>query len=262
MPRMIPGLPAGDFYYPAGRTGILRAHRAISSGIIDGASLGGARGAHAPRLSGVVSDFLTAIIDMQPLRGPYLEHGEQIESDMLDGRVDLICPGPHALPELVYRNHAGKVPMHRASSTVSEIAPITLYLKHSMRRGGMVVIEEPEAHLHPRDQVRLAGHLVCLVRRGANVMITTHSGTLFEAISQYLEVSPLPPEKRRRAVGTDKLYLCPNEAAPHLFAPDGKGGCVAKKIDMSAEDGISQDEFVDVEKFLYDVNMRIEEYSD
>lgn len=260
MPRMIPGLPAGSFYFPAGRTGILQAHRTISSGIIDGTSLGGTRGGHAPGLPGVVSDFATAIINIQPLRGPYMKHGEQIESDMLDGRVSLIYPGRHALPELVYRNHADRVPIHRASSTVSEIAPITLYLKHSMGRGGMVVIEEPEAHLHPRNQIRLAGHLVGLVRGGANVVITTHSGTLFEAVSQYLEVSPLPPEKRRRAVGTDNLYLCPNEVAPHLFAPDGKGGCVARKIDMSAEDGFLQDEFVDAEKFLYDINIRIEEY--
>ena len=262
MPRMIPGLPAGIFYFPAGRTGILQAHRTISSGMMDGASLGGTRGGHAPGLPGVVSDFATAIIDIQPLRGPYMKHGEQIESDMLDGRVALIYPGRHALPELVYRNHAGRVPIHRASSTVSEIAPITLYLKHSMRRGGMVVIEEPEAHLHPRNQIRLAGHLVGLVRRGANVMITTHSATLFEAVSQYLEVSSMPPEKRRRAVGTDELYLCPNEVAPHLFAPDGKGECVAKKIDMSAKDGISQDEFVDADKILNDANMRIVEYLD
>ena len=122
----------------------------------------------------------------------------------------------------------------------------------------MLVIEEPEAHLHPRSQLRLAGHLVGLVRGGASIMITTNSATLFEAVSQYLEVGPLPPEKRRRAVGTDELYLCAGEVAPHLFEPDGKDGCVARKLDMSTDDGISQGEFMDVDKTLNDINMRIE----
>ena len=90
-------------------------------------------------------------------------------------------------------------------------------------------------------------------------MITTHSGTLFEALSQYLEVSPMSPENRKRAMGTDRLYLHPNEVAPHLFVPDGKNGCTAKNISMSAEDGISQDEFVEVDKILNDTNIRIEE---
>ena len=258
-PLMVPHLPPGGLYFPAGRTGILQAHRAISSGIIEGAPLGGIPGMRMPRLSGVISDFVLAVTSMHPIRGPYLKIGEEIERDMLGGRMDLTYPDRHGLPELVYRGRGGGVPMHRASSAISEIAPITLYLKHGMERGGMLAIEEPEAHLHPRSQVRLAGHLVRLVRTGVNVMITTHSGALLEALSQYVEVGPMPPEARRRAVGTDALHLSPSEVAAHLFAPDKSGGCIAKNIAVSAEDGIAQDEFVDADKILDDTNMRIVE---
>ena len=259
MPRMIPCLPTSNFYFPAARTGILQVHHTISSSIVDGASLGGAPGMQIPRLSGVIIDFVSAMANMRPLRGPYLKLGEEIESDMLGGRIGLAYPNRHALPEFLYKNHGVNVPIHRASSTVSQLAPVILHLKHGIREGGMLTIEEPEAHLHPRIQLQLAGHLTSLVRNGINVMITTHSATLLEAISQYLEVSPMSPKDRKSAVGTENLYLCADELAPHLFTPDGDDGCIARKIDMSAEDGISQDEFAEVDKVLDDTNTHIEE---
>ena len=259
LPRMVPGLPASSVYFPAARTGILQAHRAISSAIVRGAPCGGAEGSQAPRLSGVVSDFVSAMIDMCPVRGPYFDIGSQMESDLFGGHIGLKHSDHHAFPEMVYRNHGGDVPVRRASSTISELAPLTLHLKHRAVRGGMLVVEEPEAHLHPDSQLRLAGHVVRMVRNGVNVLITTHGDTLFEAIGQYMEVGAMPPESRRRALGTDELYLREDEVAPHLFAP-GRDGSTAKKIRVSAKDGISQDEFIRVAETLCENNARIEEY--
>ena len=262
-PRMIPGLPASSVYFPAARTGILQAHRAISSAIVRSAPYGGggADGIQAPRLPGVVSDFVSAIIDTYPVRGPYFDIGSKMEDDMFGGgSVSLMYPDRRTFPELVYRHPGGDVPVHRASSTVSELAPLTLFLKHRIGGGGMLAVEEPEAHLHPGSQLRLAGHMVKLVRSGVNVMITTHSATLFEAIGQYLEAGAMSPEDRKRALGASDLYLCADEVAPHLFAPGGKGGSTAKKIAVSSKDGISQDEFIKADQLLSENNARIEEY--
>ena len=161
--------------------------------------------------------------------------------------------------ELVYGDAGVDVPMHRASSTVAELAPLTHCLKHHAMGDDMLVIEEAEAHLHPRSQVRLAGHMVGLVRSGANVMITTHSAVLLESISQYLQTSLLRPKDRRHALGTGDLYLCEGEVAPHLFRPDGQGGSIVEKIPMSADEGIAQDEFIDIDRMLNETNIRIEE---
>ena len=260
LPRMIPGLPAAGFYLPAARTGILQAHRTISSAIVKGAPYGGAEDVQVPRLSGVASDLVSSIIDMHPVRGPYFDIGSRMESDMFGGHVGLRHSDRHAFPEIIYRQPGGDVPVHRASSTVSELAPLALFLKHRIARGGMLVVEEPEAHLHPGSQLRLAGHMVRLVRGGINVMITTHSATLFEAIGQYLEASAMPPEGRKRALGADDLYVRADEIAPHLFSP-GRGGSTAERIAASARDGVSQDEFIKADQLLSDNNARIEEYS-
>lgn len=260
LPLMVPWLPASSAYIPASHAGILQAHTAISSWMARGAPYGGAEDAAVPRLPGVVSDFVSDVIDTYPIRGPYFDIGSRMESDMLGGHIVPGHSGRCTFPEMVYRGRGGRsVPVRRASSTVSELAPLALFLKHRIPRGGMLVVEEPEAHLHPDDQLRLAGHVVGMVRGGVNAVITTHGDTLFEAIGQYLEASAMPPEDRRRALGAGGLYLCEDEVAAHRFAP-GRDGSTAERIDSSARDGIKQDEFIRAAEALCENNARMEEY--
>ena len=250
-------IPGRSDYFPAARSGILQAHRVITSNIVRNAPYAGIEDIHVPRLSGVVSDLVSAIIDMHPSRGIYHSVGSQIESDIFAGRVNLRYQVPDAVPEIVYEQSKVAVPIHRTSSTISELAPFTLYLKHAAARG-VIIIEEPEAHLHPQNQVRLAGHIVSLVRKGAGIIITTHSACLFEAISQYLQAGSLPPRDRKGALGHEGLYLGEHEVAPHIFK-QGDDGSVVELVDMSAKEGIDQEEFIKEDRLLSENNMRIEE---
>jgi len=255
--HILAGIPGRSDYFPAARSGILQAHRMITSNIVRNAPYAGIEDIHVPRLSGVVSDFVSAIIDMHPYRGIHHDAGSRIESDIFAGHVHLKYRDPDSVPEIVYERSKVTVPIHRASSTISELAPLTLYLKHATARG-VIVIEEPEAHLHPHNQAVLAGHIVRLVRGGANIIITTHSAPLFEAISQYLQAGPLPPRDRKNALGHEDLYLGEHEVAPHLFK-QGAGGSVVEPVDMSAKEGIEQEEFIREDRLLSENNMRLVE---
>ena len=250
-------IPGRSDYFPAARSGILQAHRVITSNIVRNAPYAGIEDIHVPRLSGVVSDFVSAIIDMHPSRGIHHGVGSQIESDIFAGHVNLRYRDPDAVPEIVYEQSKVAVPIHRTSSTISELAPFTLYLKYAASHG-VIIIEEPEAHLHPQNQVRLAGHIVSLVREGAGIIITTHSACLFEAISQYLQAGSLPPRDRKGALGHEDLYLSEHEVAPHIFR-QGNEGSVVELVDMSAKEGIDQEEFIKEDRLLSENNMRIEE---
>ena len=257
--QAVAGIPSRSRYFPAARSGILQAHRVIASNVVKNAPYAGIEDIHVPRLSGVVSDFVSDIIDMQPTRGDHHDIGSRIENDIFGGSVRLKYADPGTIPEIFCERSTVTVPIHRTSSTISELAPFTLHLKHRAEGRGVLIIEEPEAHLHPRNQSLLAGHIVKLVREGANVIITTHSSTLFESASQYLRASRLQPEGRKNALGGEDLYLREDEIAPYIFKADGEGGSIVERIELSAEDGIEQEAFVKEDRLLNETNLRIEE---
>ncbi len=46
----------------------------------------------------------------------------------------------------------------------------------------ILILEQPEIHLHPRAQARLAELLVCLARTGRRIIIETHSDHLINRL--------------------------------------------------------------------------------
>lgn len=49
----------------------------------------------------------------------------------------------------------------------------------------LLVIDEPEVHLHPDWQVEYAKVLISLIKRGVKVLVTSHSPYLIEALNKY-----------------------------------------------------------------------------
>ena len=47
---------------------------------------------------------------------------------------------------------------------VSELAPLVLFIRGLIQPGDTLIIEEPEAHLHPGAQTEIAATLARLVR--------------------------------------------------------------------------------------------------
>lgn len=64
---------------------------------------------------------------------------------------------------------------------VSQVLPVLVALR-AADEGRLVYLEEPEIHLHPRAQTRLADILADAARRGVRVVAETHSSLLLTAI--------------------------------------------------------------------------------
>lgn len=63
--------------------------------------------------------------------------------------------------------------------------------------GRLVYLEEPELHLHPRAQSRLAAVLAEAAGRGIRVVAETHSALLLRAIQTLVARGDLEPEQVR-----------------------------------------------------------------
>jgi predicted ATPase len=65
------------------------------------------------------------------------------------------------------------------------------------RPGALVVVENPEAHLHPRGQVRLAGLLSTAAAQGVQVLIETHSDHVLNGVRLAVHAGTLSPNDTR-----------------------------------------------------------------
>ena len=62
---------------------------------------------------------------------------------------------------------------------------LAMLLRASMIPGSVVLLENPEAHLHPKGQTEMGKMIACAVKAGVQVIVETHSDHLFDGIRIY-----------------------------------------------------------------------------
>lgn len=247
------------YYLPAARSGILQGHRALAAGLVRMAPYAGIKPMEVPGFSGVVADFISGILTLSERRRGLCEVAERFERDVMQGEIALRVPQQDLPTEIRYRYCETDIPLHRSSSTVSELAPLILYLKYVLEPGGVLIVEEPEAHLHPANQRAMAKLLVECVRKGLCVVVTTHSDWLVQQLSNFIMLSQLESRAVARKCGYSRdLYLRPDEVGAYVFSRERRGhGHKIDSIEVAAE-GIPEDEFLRIHEALYEETVAIE----
>lgn len=109
-----------------------------------------------------------------------------IETEMTKGKLFV---KKEMLPMIKYSPSGvdKEIPLYAASSIVSELSPLLLLFKSDINFRTLI-IEEPEAHLHPELQQKMAKLIINLVNRDIPVWITTHSDTMLQHINNMLNL--------------------------------------------------------------------------
>ena len=246
-------------YLPADRAGVMHAHQVAVRGLIAGASRTSLRrDSPMPVLSGVLGDFLEQLVSLasEPIfrsrKGQDNDLALRLERGLMRGAVR-VERSQIDYPSFVYRPSGWKrdLPLMNASSMVSELAPVVLYLRHIVDPGDTLIIEEPESHLHPAMQVEFVRLLAAAVKAGIRIIITTHSEWVLEELANLVLMSELPVEHRAGIEGAD-LALTPDEVGAWFFEPEyERGGSVVKEIPLDKEMGKFPSEFGLVTAELY-----------
>ena len=260
-------------YLPSDRAGVMHAHQMAVRGIIDRASRIALRSEpQMPTLSGVLGDFLGQLVELadQPqfylhqMKESYYHLASNLERQIMHGEVR-VERGQISYPSFVYRPDGWErsLPLMNASSMVSELAPVALYLRHVVQPGDLLIIEEPEAHLHPQMQVEFTRLLASAVQAGVRILITTHSEWVLEELANLVRLSDLPPE-RRQGLDDPDIALTPDQVGAWLFEHDAeRKGSVVKEINLELEAGTFPSGFGLVTEDLYNrwagISNRIEE---
>ena len=253
LPQVFGPLTLRAFYLPADRGGVMSTHKAFIQGLIDSSSR---IGPPAPAVSGVIADFLRQLFSIEPNGLSHRRHAsrdnlvEQIEDRVLEGSV-CIRRSATGLPVFTYRPEGLKVdmPLMNASSMVSELAPVVLYLRHIVRPDDLLIVEEPESHLHPAMQVEFIRQLAAVVNSGVRVLVTTHSEWLLDGLANLVERDKLSGDRKR--VNGDDVALRPDQVGVWLFEKKLRPrGSVVKEIHLD-DSGLFPSGFRDVAAALH-----------
>ena len=265
---------AVSHYLPAVRGGIMQSHRTLVSALIGLAPRAGlSEASPVPLFSGVLSDFMQKLIDIDDknihrrfdqrflprrsrTRREIIGIGDDMEQKILHGKIE-VKRSRADYPDFRYVFGSGKkehdLPLMSASSMVSELAPVSLFVRHYVGEGDLLIIEEPEAHLHPAAQLVITDILVQLANAGVNVLITTHSDNVLEKISNNVLTSIV--EKKIKS-----QFLEERKVSAYLFNrpktnPHKK--TKVNKIKFDDENGYLTNDHLNVSTALHNDSVRL-----
>ena len=276
--RLFAPLNRPAYYLPADRAGVMHAHQVVIRALIASASRT-ALGSDLPlpALSGVLGDFLEQLVELAGGRSvrrrltPRVQMNaktnviaEDLERKILGGQLRRE-ETQIDYPSFVYRpiDWTLDLSLTNSSSMVSELAPVVLYLREVLESGDLLIVEEPESHLHPEMQVEFTRILAKAVRSGVRVLITTHSEWVLEELANLIRLSELPEERRDGIEGAD-VALEHSEVGAWFFNSGEEGkGSVVREIPLDIEEGAFPSGFGLITETLYNrwatISERIEE---
>lgn len=218
--RDLHGLSSRETYFlPASRTGFMLLYRPLTNYSVERAfgNSDSANERNPSRLSKSAVDFLKLIgSGLTDKPGPFAAEADDLEK-VLRGSLEL--RRGVGMNQYYYHSEDGhEIAMPLVSSMVTELAPIILVLRHAPSIS-MLVLEEPEVHLHPAVQRKLAVVIARLIRKGVKVVITTHGDLFCHQLNNLIKLGAHPRRAEMQAqLGyTDMDYLLPDEVSGYDF---------------------------------------------
>ena len=268
-------MPDTAHYLPAIRGGIMQSHRGLVDAVMAQAPFVGLQGHFhrmnsTPMFTGVLSDFMRKLIDV-PVIGirayrrtsPFMPRrirqnsnivpiGERMENEIMDGEIK-IRKNETGYPDFRYKFSRGgkerELSLNNTSSMVSELAPISVFVRHHLGEGDLFIVEEPEAHLHPKGQRAISDVLVQLANAGVFVLATTHSDIVLEQIGNAVRRAGL--ENKKSAAKNGGVSLNENQAAAYSFHERIRGKTKVKSVKFETVEGFATDDHLKASTALY-----------
>ena len=146
------------------------------------------------RIDKPTEDFLSRIYNLNSAEQTPLAAIADTLQNRLYGGDNLIVNQPEgALPDFVYKVQGteNNLRLHLVSSMVTETSPILVGFRHWVQPNGLVIIDEPESHLHPEAQSALINVLAEAVNQGLRLILITHSPYILSCVNNLIKFGKL-----------------------------------------------------------------------
>lgn len=230
-----------SFYIPAERSEIIIDKKLLSRKIQNKSDI-------SKNQSEVLANLLN--IDSNK-RGIYYDIACELEKNLSSIIVDI--DETNVFNNVVYENSEThkNIPSRLLSTSIHELSIFILYLKYVLNEGDLLIIEEPEAHLHPANQRLLIKYFVKLINKGLKILITTHSDYMISQIDNMINLSNMSEEDLNKLNYTKEDILNFKDVNIYNFKENPDKTYNTEKI-IILEDGFVEDNFSKIANELYD----------
>lgn len=135
------------------------------------------------------------LVQIKKQKAPTADLAAKIESDILKGKMVISSDG-----ELRFKTKKMEkdIAFSLASSAVKTIAPIILFLKHKTAHNQVLIIDEPELNLHPKNQILLARIFARMINANIRLIINTHSDYILRELNSLIMLDSVDSEIRKK----------------------------------------------------------------
>ncbi len=239
------------YYIPAGRGGLIESYETVVQGLVSLSPVAPVRGLSMPPMPGMAAQFYSVMLQLKNHKGPLNKIVSESFKQMFRGEIQFRKVKGQLKSRLVYKFSSGKrtgeTDLIHAASMIKELTPIYFIVKEFVKHGDYLLIEEPESHLHPGAQIKMANVIGDIASNKVNVLITTHSDIMLRAVGHMFgqAYGKAPPQIKASAT----IY----------WLKEGETGCTSEEIKISKR-GIIKDisSFDDVIKELYETELKLE----
>jgi hypothetical protein len=134
--------------------------------------------------------------------------------------IEILTDENDPVVHLVFPDHS--VPAGLAGDGIQSLLRLSLEL--ATQRGGVALLEEPEVHEHPAAIRQSARAIVTAVRRGVQIILSTHSLELIDALLAELKDEELPLLSLYRLKLTDGVLAKSRLEGPSVLLSRGEIG--------------------------------------
>ena len=135
--------------------------------------------------TGMYNDFLERMDEVTAPSTIRSEADELINSllfEIFQGKITI------EKDKFYYEFDKQKIPLQAAASSIKELAPLNLIFSRSQLNITSILLEEPEAHLHPNLQRKIATLLAYFINKGGLLQVTTHSDYFLNQINNLIKL--------------------------------------------------------------------------
>lgn len=132
-----------------------------------------------------------------------------------------------------------------ASSSARSLLMLYFYILHQAQQGDILMIDEPELNLHPKNQILLARLFALLANAGIKIFITTHSDYIVRELSNCIMLSNLTDQaiQKLKNRGYCKEYKLNSDKIKAYVAKNIKGKNTLEEVKITKAQGIFMETF-------------------